>query len=168
MKYICGLLSLLHLPYKKEMQAFSDFRQRINHLLHSNSSLADKATFIKQLENEAFDLCLSFDTKIRCLHDNVLAKDNELLARDNELIKTMQERFNLAQELNRTKDSARTIIKCLNVSLKASSHIVARTIIEMIARGDLHSMNLAIEKLMDKFRREKNYSVSDESSFYCD
>ena len=64
--------------------------------------------------------------KIRCLHDDLLAKDNEL-------IKTMHERFNLAQELNTTKDSARTIIKCLNVSLKASSHVVARTITEMIA-----------------------------------
>jgi hypothetical protein len=143
------------------MQALSDFRQQINHIVDSNSPLADKNIIIKQLENEAFNLCLSFDTKMRCLHDNLLVKDNEL-------IKTMQERFDLAQEFNTTKDSARMIIKCLNVSLKASSLIVARTIIEMIAREHLHSMNLAIEKLMDKFRRERNYSVSDESLFYCD
>jgi hypothetical protein len=80
----------------------------------------------------------------------------------------MQERFILAQELNTTKDSARTIIKCLNASLKASSHIIARTIIEMIVHEHINSMNLTIGKLMEKFRRGKNYSVSDESSFYCD
>jgi hypothetical protein len=70
----------------------------------------------------------------------------------------MQERFNFAQELNTTKDSARTMIKCLNVSLKASCHVIAHTIIEMIARKHAHAMNLTIGKLMDKFRREKNYS----------
>ncbi len=145
------------------MQAFSDFRQKINHLLDSNSSLADKDTIIKQLENEAFNLCLLFDKEKGCLNDTLLTKDNEL-------IKTMQERFALVQELNTTKDSARTIIKCLNVSLKASSHIVARTIIEMIARENLHSMNVAIGQLMEKFRYdyERKHSVSDESSFYCD
>ncbi|CAF0981507.1 unnamed protein product [Rotaria sp. Silwood1] len=133
------------------MQAFSNFRQHIHHLLNSNSSVGDTTSIVKHLEDEALNLCLSFDTKIQSLRDDLLAKDNEL-------IKTMQERFNLVQELNTTKDSAHTIIKCLNLSLKASSHTIARTIIEMIAREHLHSMNLTIEKLMDKFRREKDYS----------
>ncbi|CAF3383158.1 unnamed protein product [Rotaria socialis] len=92
-----------------------------------------------------------FDTKIQSLRDDLLAKGNELF-------KTMEERFNLVQELNTTKDSAHTIIKCLNISLKASSHAIARTIIEMIVREHVHSMNLAIEKRMDMFRREMNYS----------
>jgi hypothetical protein len=55
------------------MQAFSDFRQQINHLLDSNSSLAGKAIIIKQLENKALNLCSFF----RRRHINLLAKDNE-------------------------------------------------------------------------------------------
>ncbi|CAF1006859.1 unnamed protein product [Rotaria sordida] len=133
------------------MQAFLNFRQHIHRLLNSNSSVGDTTFIVKHLEDEASNLCLSFDTQIQSLRDDLLAKDNEL-------IKTMQERFNLLQELNTNKDSAHTIIKCLNISLKASSHTIARTIIEMIAREHLHSMNLAIEKLMDKLRREKNYA----------
>ncbi|CAF1024630.1 unnamed protein product [Rotaria sordida] len=133
------------------MQAFLNFRQHIHRLLNSNSSVGDTTFIVKHLEDEASNLCLSFDTQIQSLRDDLLAKDNEL-------IKTMQERFNPLQELNTTKDSAHTIIKCLNISLKASSHTIARTIIEMIAREHLHSMNLAIEKLMDKLRREKNYA----------
>jgi hypothetical protein len=55
------------------MQAFSDFQQQINHLLDSNSSLADKAIIIKQLENKALNLCSFF----RRLHISLLAEDNE-------------------------------------------------------------------------------------------
>jgi hypothetical protein len=69
------------------------------------------------------------------------------------------------QELNQTKDSARAIIKCLNMSLKTSSHIIARTIIEMIAREKFHTITLDITKLMDTFCRENKYSVCDKSSF---
>ena len=147
------------------MQAFLNFRQHIHRLLSSNSSVGDTIFIVKQLEDEALNLCLSFDTKIQSFRDDLHAKDNDLHAKDNELIKTMQERFDLVQELNTTKDSAHKIIKCLNISLKASSHTIARTIIEMIVREHLHSMNLAIEKLMDKFRREKNYYVSSKSLF---
>ena len=125
------------------MQAFLNFRQHIHRLLSSNPSVGDTTFIVKHPEDEALNLCLSFDTKIQSLRDDLLAKDNEL-------IKTMQERFDLVQELNTTKDSAHKIINCSNISLKASSHTIARTIIEMIAREHLHSMNLAIEKLMDK------------------
>src|SRR5690348_14475194 len=98
------------------MQAYSNFQQRINDILDPNSSLTvDKAIVIKQLEQEARDLCLSFDTKIQFLNDRLHEKNDEL-------IKTINERFILTQELNTTKDSARTIIKVLNASLKASSH----------------------------------------------
>ena len=143
------------------MEAFSSFRQQIHNILSSlNSSLDDKTSIVKELETAALNVCLSFDQKLQPLNDN-LHKKNDYL------IETLQERNNLVDELNKTKDSARAVIKCLNMSLKTSSHIVARTIIEMIVREQFHAMTIAITKLMDTFCREKNYSVSDKSSFYC-
>lgn len=38
----------------------------------------------------------------------------------------------------------------------------------MIAREHFHTIDLHVEKLIDKFRREKNYSVSNRSSFHLD
>jgi hypothetical protein len=105
--------------------------------------------------------------KIQSFQNELNAKNNELIAKDNELIKVMEERFSLAQELHRTKDSARAIIKYLNLSIKASSHVIARTIIEMIAREHVHTINFNTGKLMENFRREKNL-VSNESQFYFD
>ena len=81
------------------MQAFLNFRQHIHRLLSSNSSVGDTNFVVKHLEDEALNLCFSFDTKIQSLRDDLLAKDNEL-------IKTMQERFDLVQELNTSKESA--------------------------------------------------------------
>jgi hypothetical protein len=133
------------------MQAYSGFQKQINELLNSDSSSTQRSIIIKELEKGAFDLCLLFDTKIQSVQ-------NDLLAKNNELIKVMEERFSLAQKLNRTKDSARAIIKCLNLSIKASSHVIARTIIEMIAREHVHAINLTIRKFMEKFRREKKIS----------
>ena len=78
----------------------------------------------------------------------------------------MDERFALAQELTTTKESARGVIKCLNISLKSSSHIVARTIIEMIARDHLHSIDKTIEKRMEQYCRGRSHSVSDISKIH--
>lgn len=150
------------------MQAFSNFRQHIHNIPDSNPLGDNTNAIVRRLEDEALNLCLSFDTKMHSLQDDLLGKNNELIKRDEELIKVMNERLSLVQELNTTKDSARTIIKCLNTSLKASSHTIARTIIEMIAREHFHTINLHVEKLMDKFRREKNYSVSNRPSFHLD
>ena len=151
---------------QKEMQAFTEFRQYIRDLFDSNSC-ADKSVIVRQLEHEAFQLCLSFDTKIQSLNDNLQSLNGTLHKKDNDLIRTMDERFNLAQELTATKESARSVIKCLNISLKSSSHIVARTIIEMISRDHLHSIDKTIERRMEQFRRERGHSVSDNSRFCC-
>jgi hypothetical protein len=57
------------------------------------------------------------------------------------------------------KDSARSIVKCLNTSLKASSNIVARTIVEMIGSEQLHRIDSAVDTWIDRFCHERNYSV---------
>jgi len=149
------------------MQAYSGFQKQINELLNAHSPSTQRSIIIKDLEKGAFDLCLSFDTKIQSLQNELNAKNNELNSKNDGLIKIMEERFSLAQELHRTKDSARAIIKYLNLSIKASSHVIARTIIEMIAREHVHTINFNTGKLMENFRREKNL-VSNESQFYFD
>jgi hypothetical protein len=88
------------------MQAYSAFQQKINELLNAYSPSTQGSIIIKDLEKGAFDLCLSFDTKIQSF-------ENELNAKNNELIKVMGEYFSLVQELHGTKDSARSIIKYL-------------------------------------------------------
>lgn len=45
--------------------------------------------------------------------------------------------------------------------MKAASHTIARTIIEMIARVHAQEIYLSVGKLMHQFRLEKKYSVSD-------
>ena len=133
----------------QEMQAYSGLQKRINELLSSDSSPTQTSIIIKELEKEAFNICLSFDMKIQSLH-------NELNVKNNELIKTMEERFSLSQELNRTKDSTRSIIKYLNLSINASSHVIARTTIEMVSREHVDSINLTVRRSMERFRREKH------------
>ena len=68
----------------------------------------------------------------------------------------MEERFSLAHELNRAKDTVRAIVKCLNSSINASSPVIARTIIEIIAREHVHTINSSVRKRMEKFRRKKH------------
>ena len=154
------------------MQAFADFRQQINNILDSNSSIVDKPNIVRQLEQPALNVCLSFDTQIRALNDllhtETRALNDILRAKNDDIVKAMQERFDFSQELNTTKDSARTLVKCLNLSLKSSCHVVARTIIEMITRGQFESLNLATEELMNRFRREKNYPVRHKAACNCD
>jgi hypothetical protein len=46
--------------------------------------------------------------------------------------------------------------------MKAASHTIARTIIEMIVREHAQEIYLSVEKLMHQFRLEnKKHSVSD-------
>jgi hypothetical protein len=49
-----------------------------------------------------------------------------------------------------------SIVKCLNMSLEASSDIIARTIIEMIARDQLHLIDLSVENSIHKFCQKHN------------
>ncbi|UJR23898.1 hypothetical protein I4U23_026870 [Adineta vaga] len=70
-------------------------------------------------------MCPSFDNKLQFFQETLSTKSNDL-------IKRADEQFKLVQELNLTKESARTVIECLNASLKASCHVIARTVIEVI------------------------------------
>ena len=63
------------------------------------------------------------------------------------------------EELHMAKDSARFLVKCLNTSLKASSNIVARTIVEMIGHEQLHRIDVSVDTWIDRFCCERNYSV---------
>jgi chorismate mutase len=87
--------------------------------------------------------------------------DSKIDEKNNDLIKTLKERIDLGDQLNMTKESTNKIIKCYNMSMKAASHTIARTIIEMIAREHAQNIYLSVEKLMHQFRLEKKYPVSD-------
>ena len=149
------------------MQAYSDFKKQINVLLHADSPSIHRSYIIEEFEKKALDLCLSFDTKIQSLQNEISLKNNEINVKNNEMIKIMEKRLSLTQELHTTKESARSIVKYLNLSMKASSHVIARTIIEMIGRENVHSIDLTTRILMENFQREKHL-VSDESQFYFD
>ena len=143
-----------------EMQSFANFRQRMHDLLNTSSSTIDRATIFKELEEEAFTLCLSFDNQIRS-HDNQIRSLYEnLLSKDAELLRSMEQRLDLDHKLNTTKESASTLIRCLNISLKSSCHVIARTIIEMITNDQFRKISQATELLMERFRQERNYPVS--------
>ena len=135
------------------MQAFVNFRQRMNDLFNASPSTIDRTTILKELEEEALNLCLSFDNQTRSLYENLLSKDGKLP-------QLMEQRLDLDHQLNTTKESAGTLIRCLNISLKSSCHVIARTIIEMITHGQFQKICSNTELLMERFRREKNYSVS--------
>ncbi|CAF4307557.1 unnamed protein product [Rotaria sp. Silwood2] len=128
------------------MQDYADFRKSIRDflLLNPSPSPADTVAILERLENQVFDICSSLGSKI----DET----------NNDLIKTLKERIDLGDQLNMTKESTNKIIKCYNMSMKAASHTIARTIIEMIARGHTQEIYLSVEKLMNQFRLEKKYS----------
>ena len=60
----------------QEMQAYSGLQKRINELLSSDSSPTQTSIIIKELEKEAFNICLSFDMKIQSLHNELNVKNN--------------------------------------------------------------------------------------------
>ena len=72
----------------------------------------------------------------------------------------MKEHLDLTKELNITKESAGRVIRCLNISLKSSCNVVARSIIEMVIHGEYTRICDNVEFIMNRFRRESNYSVS--------
>jgi len=129
------------------MQNYADFRKSIRDFLLLNPSPADTVAILERLENQVFDICSSLGSKID--------------EKNNDLIKALKERIDLGDQLNMTKESTNKIIKCYNMSMKAASHTIARTIIEMIAREHAQEIYLSVEKLMHQFRLEKKYSVSD-------
>ncbi|UJR09455.1 hypothetical protein I4U23_013694 [Adineta vaga] len=128
------------------MQNYADFRKCIRDFILSNPSPSPADTFaiLDQLENQVFDICSSLGSKID--------------EKNNDLIKTLKERIDIGDQLNTTKESTNKIIKCYNMSMKAASCTIARTIIEMTAREHAQEIYLSVEKLMNQFRLEKKYS----------
>lgn len=126
------------------------------------------------MEKAAFDICFLFDKKIQRLrseldnkNNEMNAKNNEMNAKNNQAIKAMGERFSLAAELHKTKESSRIILKYLNISINASSPVIARTIIEMVTQERVNAINSHIQKLMNIFREEKHL-VSNKQLSYLD
>lgn len=139
------------------MQSYADIRKSIhNFLLNPSSSPADTNAFLQQLENQVFDICFSLSSTID-------EKNSVINEKNNDLIKTLRERIDLSDQLVKTKESISALIKCYNMFMKAASHTIARTIVEMTAREYAHSIYSSVEKLMHRFRLERNLRVSDRS-----
>ncbi|CAF4035549.1 unnamed protein product [Rotaria sp. Silwood1] len=126
------------------MQNYADFRKSIRDflLLNPSPSPADTVAILERLEKQVFGICSSLGSKMD--------------EKNNDLIKPLKERIDLGDQLNITKESTNKIIKCYNMSMKAASHTIARTIIKMIARGHAQEIYSSVEKLMNQFRLEKN------------
>ncbi|CAF1330065.1 unnamed protein product [Adineta ricciae] len=90
-------------------------------------SSPDIVAFLDQLENQVFDICSASTSKINEWRSKLDGKNNDM-------IETLKERNNIFSELSKTKESINKIIKCYNMSMKAASCTIARTIIEMIPR----------------------------------
>lgn len=72
-----------------------------------------------QLENQVFEICVSSTIK---------------WIKENDLIEALKERISITSQLNTTKESTDKIIKYYDISMKAASCTIARTIIEMTIR----------------------------------
>lgn len=133
------------------MEAFAAFNNKWLEIMSKNGIVIDNC-LRKDFEDEMLHLFLKIDS--------TLAKSQEVLnMKNDELIKTMAKSQGLESELYMVKDSARSIVKCLNMSLKASSNIIARTIIEMVARDQLHLIDVSVESSIHKFCQKHNCSV---------
>jgi hypothetical protein len=143
------------------MQNYSDFRKSVQDFLRLNPSPADTVAILGRLENQVLDICSSLNSKIDEKNNDLIKAHNDLFKAHNDVIKALKERIDLSDELNMMKESTNKIIKCYNMSMKAASHTIARTIIEMTARGHAQEIYSSVEKLMNQYRLEKRYSVSD-------
>jgi hypothetical protein len=130
------------------MDVFDRSRKIINDLINEFDFNGDRSIISKQVEDELFSICLKFDNRIQSFHDRSTSKVDEL----HELMK---------QHWDLTKESAGCVIRCLNISLKSSCNIIARSIIEMIIHGEYKRICNNVELIMNNFRRESNHSVSE-------
>ena len=116
------------------MEAFNLFKERLNQL--KSPAFIDKNQCIDKIEELAFQLCLSNDVKLNDVNGKFLDAQQKLnnsheklVEKSDELIKILKSVHELEKELDTTKESSRKIIRCLNLSLKTSTTLIARTII---------------------------------------
>jgi hypothetical protein len=150
------------------MDEFVRSRKTINDLINEFNFNGDRSVISRQIEDELLSICHKFDNRIQSLNDRLTskgdelcAKGDELCAKSDELCGLMKQHLDLTKELNITKESAGCVIRCLNISLKSSCNVVARSIIEIIIHGEYTRICNNVESTMNNFRRESNQSVSE-------
>ena len=153
------------------MEVYNEFKNQLRDIVVKHESCFNQHDLIQKIEENMFPLFLSFDTKLNAVYKNLLEKDDKLHEKDDklhekddklhekndELLKTLRQLNHLEKKLFTAKESTHKIIKCLNISLKASTNIVARTIIESISRQEARLISSSIDALIDKFCREKMF-----------
>ena len=140
------------------MDQYYEFRQNIRNFIGSNPtpSPSDAVDFLKQLEDNALDFFLSMNRTADDLRSQLVKKSDDMIT-------ILKQRIELVDQLNVMKDSTQKMIKYYNMSIKAASHTIARTVIEMVIREHVQGVCFSVEKLMYEFRTQKQYSVSDSS-----
>lgn len=130
-------------------------------LAKNSSSVDDEHR--RQFEDEIFNLFLEVDlssqNKIDVIHVKLNDAQQMLNKKNDELIQTIHQSHQLEKDLENVKNTTRSIVKYLNVSLKASTNIIARTIIEMTLRDHLNVLVTSVETLIVKFCEENNVTV---------
>ena len=154
------------------MEGFAAFKTKWMVMISKDGVVFDDG-LRKHFEDEMFDIFLNISSTLQDSSRKNSEKDNKLLdvydkldnahvqlnMKNEELIKTMTKAHDFENELYMVKSSARSIVKCLNVSLKASSNIIARTIIEMVCRDQLHLIDLSVENSIHKLYQRYSCSV---------
>ena len=130
--------------------------EMFNIFLNISSTLQDSTRKISETDQKLVDV---YD-KLGNVYDKLDNVHVQLNMKNEELIKTMTKAHDFENELYMVKSSARSIVKYLNMSLKASSNIIARAIIEMVCRDQLHLIDLSVENSLHKFCRRYSYSVT--------
>ena len=121
-------------------------------------SPTDTAAILQRLKNQLFDICSSLSSKLEEKNNELKGKSDELEKK--KLNESLKKRNNLHDQLNMMKESRNKIIKYYHMLMKAASHTIARTIIEVFARGYAEEIYSFVNKLMYQFCRQNKYSVS--------
>ena len=134
------------------MDSFIRIREMLKHAQTNGAESMD----LRQIEDEVLITYQKFDNEVKALTKDILTKTNDLQSKTSQCEVLTKEQFDLYKELVSTKESAGSLIKFLNISLKSSSIVVARTIVEMACRGELQRIVANAESVANSFRRNNN------------
>ena len=130
---------------------------RIREMLKRTQTNGAKPMDLRQIEDEVLLTYQKFDNEVKALTKDLLTKTNDLQSKTSQCEVLIKEQFDLYKDLVSTKESAGSLIKYLNISLKSSSIVVARTIVEMTCKSELQSIVTNAESVANSFRRNNNY-----------
>ena len=134
------------------MDSFIRIREMLKHAQTNGAGSMD----LRQIEDEVLITYQKFDNEVKALTKDILTKTNDLQSKTSQCEVLTKEQFDLYKELVSTKESAGSLIKFLNISLKSSSIVVARTIVEMSCRGELQRIVANAESVANSFRRNND------------